>query len=527
MATAQNPKLFISNNGVHGTLIEGEELDSHFKDMNKTLLAPGCDINMKERIIHQLKKQGDPGTTCLVVFEVHGTIEEGRQPRGINLVQECKFPFELFHLEMTAPGCSVLAQPGLSATVTRFLGEIPGKGVLSRDATDLSLMKNGLYFFVIRHPANKNSEKLNVTFETELSLTAKLNLINIYILDPAHREEFPPAKKRKKNYPLKCITITPPRTSERDDEGFGKFEKGADGTLSYTEGIHWTEPPPLRGAAVASGHGRVGARTRCDTSYIDVSYFIQQAKEGGGFGGLFSLLERAIMLRGNCSPSYATFPATHGNQPMTRGLATSVDEYSSLMTKVSKIFFNGFKFGLLVSHMVSKIREFKKEAPPPPPGDSGTNRACIRRVSSLQHPQSDAKSDGEKGEEEEILNRYVIELLMNHMLEGSKEHKFFGKYNPTEKQTQYIAGVVKTVSSLFVDVDNVALFNTTLKCLLSKNLTREMTKFDLVSPSDKSKIEHDYRDSNIFPKILESQGEPTTGSPAAAAGPAASKAPKG
>ena len=495
MATSQIHKLFMSNNGVHGTLIEEEELDSHFKDMTETLFAPGCEINMKERIIHQLMKQGDDGTTCLVVFEVHGTIENGRQPRGINLVQECQFPFELFHLEMTAPGCSVLAQPGLSATVTRFLGEIPGGGVLSRDATDLSLMKDGLYFFVTHHPANVKSKKLNVTFETELSLTAKLNLINIYILGPDDGT-------------LKCITISPPPTKERDNQEYGNFTVGKDGTLSYIKGTEWSEPRERRKAAQRSGFTQPGARSHCDTSYTDVSYFIQQAQSVRAFNGLFIKLQRVLMLRGNCSPSYADFPAyKRKKQPITRKYSKDVTEYLIHMKEVSNIFFNGFKFALMVSYMVSKIRKTQKvpmravgdaaAASAHPDGSAQGPSCSLARIPSVGWQQTDAGDEGGEDDEEEILNRLVIQILMNSKLRDSKD-VIISNLKPLPSKED-----VKKVSSLFVEVKGVD-FDVIFQELLTRQLNflaHDMTKFDLVSASDIDRIQHIPTYNDIFERI--------------------------
>lgn len=501
MATTQK---FMSNNGIIGELIEGKDLDYHFQVMSKSLFAKGCEIDMKERIIHQLRKQGGDGKTCLVGFEVHGTIENGRQPRGISLVQECKFPFELFHLEMTAPGCSVLAQPGLNATITRFLGKIEGSGVVSRDATDQSLMEDGLYFFVKHYPANEISEQLNVTFETELSVTSELNFIFIYILQPDAAASSASASASEST--LKCIRIIPPLASERDNKDYGKFEIGQDKTLSYTEGIKWTEERVLRKAAKLSGLAREGARSRCDTSYIDVSYYIQQAKHEGNFNGLFSNLERVIMLRGNCSPSYADFPAFTREKPITRAmLERDIRQYSDLMKKVSEIFFNGFKFGLLVSYMVSKIRDDrkKKSAVMAPSVASASRSSCplLTRKESTGVPGSDATMSGEEGDEEEILNRLVIELLMNSMLKDSK-NQLISSLPPLPTLE-----VVKIVSSLFVDIPRSPHAQRIFEELLTTRLRRiipAMTKFDLVSASDKDKILKD-KDYN-YKGVLERMG---------------------
>ena len=501
MATTQK---FMSNNGIIGELIEGKDLDNHFQVMSRSLFAKGCKIDMKERIIHQLSKQGGDGKTCLVGFEVHGTIENGRQPRGINLVQECKFPFEIFHLEMTAPGCSVLAQPGLNATITRFLGKIEGSGVVSRDATDQSLMQDGLYFFVKHHPADEISEQLNVTFETELSATSELNFIFIYILDGAQDDGAQAAAASASESTLKCIRIIPPLTSERDIEKSGTFTIAEDKTLSYTEGIKWTEERVLRKAAKLSGLAREGARSRCDTSYIDVSYYIQQAKHEGKFNGLFSNLERVIMLRGNCSPSYADFPAFTRKKPITRAmLERDIRQYSDLMKKVSEIFFNGFKFGLLVSYMVSQIRERKKKSAVMAPSVASASRSScplLTRKESTGVPGSDAMMSGEEGDEEEILNRLVIELLMNSMLSDFKGARISSLPPlPTLE-------VVKIVSSLFVDIPRPPYAQRIFETLLTTplgDIIPEMTKFDLVSASDKDKIlkDNDYNYKGVLERM--------------------------
>lgn len=510
MATAPNDNLFISNNGIYGTLIEGKDLDSHFEVMSESLFAQGCEINMKERIIHQLMKQGHPGTTCLVGFEVHGTIENGRQPKGISLVQECQFPFDLFHLEMTAPGCSVLALQGHNATITRFLGQIPGGGVLSRDATDLSLMKDGLYFFVKHHPANEISEQLNVTFETELSVTSQLNFIFIYILDPQPDGAASAVAASARKSTLKCIRIIPPLTSERDRPILesGTFTVAEDKTLSYTEGIEWTKDRVLRKAAKSSGFATAGAPSRRDTSYIDVSYFIQQASLSKAFNGLFTKLNRVIMLRGNCSPSYADWPGSTRRNAITRAMLQKDRlQYFELMNKVSEIFFNGFKFGLLVSYMVSQIRENQK-VPTLGVGDAGaaaaavasaTGSSCsLKRESSIDVAQSDAGMAGEKGDEEEILNRLVIEILMNHMLSAFKDETISSLLPlPTLE-------VVKIVSSLFVDLPGPPAPDDIFQRLLTTplgDIIPEMTGFNLVSHIDVDKIKQSPGYSDIIEQV--------------------------